>query len=104
TVNGTAAADTIHVISSGSSIAVNGLPAQVTVNGVESANDLLGVNGGAGDDIIDASKLAAGKVNLTINGGDGNDTITGSQGSDLINGGRGNDVALMGAGDDIFVW
>src|SRR5207253_91533 len=77
---------------------------QVTVKGVEPGNDTLTINGGAGNDTIDASKLHAGQVNLTLNGGDGNDTIIGSAGNDLVTGGRGNDVALLGAGDDAFVW
>jgi Ca2+-binding RTX toxin-like protein len=104
TVNGTAGDDRISIVSSSSSVIVNGLPAQVTIDGAEDANDTLVVNGGAGNDTIDASALNAGQVKLTINGGDGNDTITGSAGSDLVNGGRGNDVALLGAGDDVFVW
>src|SRR5262249_11447810 len=55
-------------------------------------------------DVIDASSLAAGAIQLTMNGGLGNDVFLGSAGGDLINGGDGNDVALMGAGDDVFVW
>jgi Ca2+-binding RTX toxin-like protein len=103
-VNGTAGNDTIKVVTTGSSVAVNGLPAQVTINGVDPTGDALTVNGGAGDDTIDASKLKAGQVNLTINGGDGNDAIIGSAGNDTVIGGRGNDTALLGAGDDTFVW
>jgi Ca2+-binding RTX toxin-like protein len=103
-VNGTAGDDHINVVSSGASIAVNGLTAKVTITGVDPGVDALTVNGGAGDDIIDASHLKAGQVNFTINGGDGNDTITGSAGDDLVLGGRGNDTALLGAGNDTFVW
>src|SRR5262245_23519700 len=103
-VNGTAGDDHINIASSGASVIVNGLPAQVTIDGAEDANDTLVVNGGAGNDTIDASALNGGQVKLTINGGDGNDAITGSGGNDLVNGGRGNDVALLGAGDDVFVW
>jgi len=103
-VNGTAGDDRISVVSSGSSVVVNGLAAQVAVNGVDAGLDSLVVNGGAGNDVINASALHAGQVKLTINGGDGNDTITGSAGSDTVIGGRGNDVASLGAGDDTFVW
>ena len=103
-VNGTAGDDHISVASSGSSIVVNGLAAQVSINNAESANDQLVINGGTGNDTIDASRLHAGQINLTINGGDGNDTITGSAGNDTVIGGRGNDVASLGAGDDTFVW
>jgi Ca2+-binding RTX toxin-like protein len=104
TVNGTAGDDRISVASSGSSITVNGLATQVSINDAEGANDSLVINGGTGNDTIDASRLHAGQVNLTINGGDGNDTITGSAGNDTVIGGRGNDVASLGAGNDIFVW
>ena len=103
-VNGTAGDETIKVVSRGSSVVVNGLSAQVTINGVEPGNDSLVINGLAGNDTIDASKLDAGQVNLTLNGGDGDDRIIGSAGNDLVNGGRGNDVALLGSGNDTFVW
>src|SRR5262249_59928412 len=79
-VAGTGGNDSINVVSSGTSINVNGLPAQVTIAGAEAANDQLVVNGGAGDDTIDASRLTAGPVNLPLNGGGGNDLITGSAG------------------------
>jgi Ca2+-binding RTX toxin-like protein len=103
-VNGTAGNDTITVATSGSSIVVNGLPAQVRISGAEGSNDSLVINGLAGDDTINASALHAGQVNLTLNGGDGNDTIVGSAGNDIVVGGRGNDVASLGAGNDTFVW
>jgi Ca2+-binding RTX toxin-like protein len=76
----------------------------VTIENAEAQNDTLGINGGAGDDAIDASGLGAGHIGVQLNGGDGVDTLIGSAGDDLINGGRGNDVALLGAGDDTFVW
>ena len=82
---------------------VRGLPEQVKITNAE-AGDTLIINGGAGNDTIDASSLKAGQVKLTINGGDGDDTIKGSAGDDVINGGRGNDTALLGAGNDTFVW
>ena len=102
--NGTAGDDKINVVSSGSSILVNGLQAQLSIKGAEGSLDSLVINGLGGNDTIDASKLHAGQVNLTINGGDGNDTIIGSAGNDTVIGGRGNDVTLLGAGNDTFVW
>jgi Ca2+-binding RTX toxin-like protein len=95
TVNGTNGADQISVASSGSSVVVNGLSAQVTIDGAEAANDSLTIRGLDGDDTIDASGLSAGQIKLTIDGGDGNDTIIGS---------GGNDVLIGGAGDDTFVF
>jgi Ca2+-binding RTX toxin-like protein len=104
TVNGTAGDDNIKVVNSGGAIVVNGLPAQVTIAHAE-AGDSLTINGGGGNDTIDASAIKAGQhSNLTINGGDGNDTVIGSAGNDTVIGGRGNDVAQLGAGNDTFVW
>jgi Ca2+-binding RTX toxin-like protein len=103
TVNGTAGGDSISVATSGASVVVNGLSAQVTIAGAEGANDSLVISGGAGNDTINASALNAGQVKLTINGGAGDDTIIGSQGDDLVIGGQGSDKALLGAGDDTFV-
>jgi Ca2+-binding RTX toxin-like protein len=104
TVNGTAGDDHISVVSSGSSVLVKGLAAQVSIAHPEGANDSLVINGLAGNDTIDASGLKAGLVSLTINGGDGNDTIKGSAGDDTVIGGRGNDTTFLGAGNDTFVW
>jgi Ca2+-binding RTX toxin-like protein len=103
-VNGTVGNDHINVAGSGASVAVNGLPAKVTITGAEALNDSLMVNGGAGDDVIIASGLDAGHIQLTLNGGTGNDTITGSQGDDTVIGGQGSDIAMLGAGDDTFIW
>jgi Ca2+-binding RTX toxin-like protein len=103
-VNGTDAADAIQVAGSGTSYSVTGLAARVNVTGSEGANDALIVKAQGGDDVVDASRLAANVVQLTIDGGDGNDKLIGSAGGDLIIGGRGDDTALMGAGDDVFVW
>ena len=104
TVNGTAGNDHISIASSGSSVVVNGLAARVSITGAEPGNDSLLVNGGAGNDTINASALNAGQINLTINSGAGDDTITGSAGNDIVIGGTGNDVASLGAGDDTFIW
>ncbi len=102
-VNGTAGADSITVTSSGASVVVMGLPAKVTIAGAEGVDSLV-VNGGLGDDVINAAGVHVGKMQLTLNGGAGNDTITGSKGNDVVIGGLGSDVAFMGAGDDTFVW
>jgi Ca2+-binding RTX toxin-like protein len=112
-VNGTNHNDNIQISGSGSSFTVAGLHAAVNVQGSEGANDNLQVNALDGNDTIDASGLAAGVVNLSIDGGAGNDRITGSagadrlfggDGNDQIEGGRGNDVMLGGDGNDLFTW
>jgi Ca2+-binding RTX toxin-like protein len=113
TVNGTRGDDAVLIGTSGTSVSVNGLPAQVNIAGAEGNLDALVVNGLGGDDVIDASQLLAGQINLTIDGGDGNDTIVGSAGADqlfggagndVVTGGAGNDTAFLGDGDDTFVW
>jgi Ca2+-binding RTX toxin-like protein len=112
-VNGTAHADAVQITGSGSSFSVAGLPAAVSVQGSEGANDGLVVNTLGGNDSVTAAGLPAGVVQLTVDGGTGNDTITGSagadslvggDGNDLVVGGRGDDVALLGAGNDTFTW
>jgi len=104
TVNGTQGDDMITVAASGTTVTVTGLAAQVTIENAEAANDRLVVNGLGGNDVIDASKLGAGVIGLTMNGGLGADVFLGSAGNDLVNGGDGNDVAFLGAGDDRFFW
>jgi len=103
TVNATNADDIVTIASVGKQIVVDGLSAQVTVAHAD-ATDRLVVNGLGGDDLIDASGLKAGKINLQVFGGLGEDTVIGSAGNDTVNGGDGDDVALLGAGDDTFVW
>ena len=103
-VNGTEGNDKIGVTGSNRGVTIAGLAATVSIQGSDPALDGLTINALGGDDIVDASGLQAGKLNLTINGGAGADTLTGSQGNDLIIGGAGNDVAFLGAGDDTFVW
>jgi Ca2+-binding RTX toxin-like protein len=110
---GAASGDQVLVAGAGTSIGVDGLPVQVTIDGVEGANDSLVINTLDGDDTINASGLPAVQVHLVIDGGagndtiigsDGNDTLFGGDGNDLVVGGRGNDAAFLGAGDDTFVW
>jgi Ca2+-binding RTX toxin-like protein len=112
-VTGTNLADNVQVAGAGSSYAVTGLTAIVNVIGSEGSNDSLTILAQGGNDVIDASALPAGVVNLTVDAGAGNDTITGSagndiliggDGNDLVIGGRGDDMALLGAGNDTFVW
>jgi Ca2+-binding RTX toxin-like protein len=103
TVNATAGADAITVNAVNGMIKIAGAPAPVFIAHAD-ATDQLVINGGAGDDVIDASALPAGQIGLTLNGGLGADVLIGSQGNDLVVGGDGDDVALLGAGNDTFVW
>jgi Ca2+-binding RTX toxin-like protein len=102
-VNGTLIDDSIKIASVGSKIVTTGLAAQVTVDHI-SKTDFLILSGGLGNDIIDATKLAAGKVTLQLLGGAGNDSFSASAGNDIVNGGTGNDLAFLGTGNDMFVW
>lgn len=55
------------------------------------------INGGAGNDRVDASAIAA---SLRIAGGTGNDTLLGGSGADTIQGGLDNDSLVGNGGDD----
>lgn len=103
TVNATQGANAFGVTGDAGGVTVFGLQATVNLFHTD-GTDRLVLNGLGGDDVIDASSLEAGAVQLTMNGGLGNDLLLGSEGDDLIVGGDGNDVALMGAGNDTFVW
>jgi Ca2+-binding RTX toxin-like protein len=99
-VNGTAGADSVTVASDASGITVAGLAAQVHISGSE-PTDRLNINTRAGDDVVNASLLAAGAIQLTENGGDGNDVLIGSQGDDILIGGAGDDILIGGPGQDV---
>jgi Ca2+-binding RTX toxin-like protein len=103
-VNGTDGND--HIVLSGSvtNVDVTGLSATVRIVGAEAGLDRLVVNALGGDDIVDASAVLAGAIDLTLNGGDGNDVLIGGDGNDILNGGRGSDIMDGGPGDDIFIW
>lgn len=103
-VSGSQTNDVINISNAPGRVVVAGLSARVTVLDPEPLNDRLTVNALGGDDTVDASRLAAEVINLTINGGLGADKIIGSAGNDLITGGDGNDVILGGDGNDTFVW
>jgi Ca2+-binding RTX toxin-like protein len=104
TISGTAGNDaiTVNLLSNGA-ISVAGTATSARIFHAE-ASDQLVINGGASDDLIDASGLPAAHISLTLNGGAGADMLIGSQGNDFVNGGTGDDVASLGAGNDVFVW
>ena len=81
-------------------MAVLGLAARVNITGAEAANDRLTVNTLAGDDVVEASDLAAGAIQLTANGGDGSDVLIGGDANDTLVGGAGDDVLIGGPGVD----
>src|SRR5262249_3016556 len=87
TAHGRSGGDVIRVAGTGDQAEVLGLAAAVHVTGAEPANDRLVVNALAGDDVVQASGLAAGAIQLTVDGGDGNDVLIGSAGNDSLVGG-----------------
>ena len=82
-VNGTANNDAITVTAPNSVATVSGLSEDVTIAHAD-ATDILSINGGAGNDTIDASAFAAGTMALTLKGGSGNDLLIGSGGNDTF--------------------
>jgi Ca2+-binding RTX toxin-like protein len=71
------------------------------VTGAIATNDRLTVNALAGDDVVDASGLAAGSILLTADGGDNDDVLIGGGGDDTLLGGAGDDVLLGGPGNNV---
>jgi Ca2+-binding RTX toxin-like protein len=120
-VTGTSAADAIsigklgprlQVISGGNVLTINADIRTVTLdlgNGddVVTVGNLAGVgltvltiNGGDGNDSLDASADVQGDVHLRLNGDNGNDRIIGSVNDDTIDGGAGRDTLFGGSGSD----
>ena len=98
-VYGNDSSNIINVGSVGKTVSITGLAAQTVVTHAD-ATDFLIVSSKAGDDKINASKLAVGIMLLQVNADEGNDTVTGSAGADNISGGVGNDYVVGGAGND----
>jgi Ca2+-binding RTX toxin-like protein len=99
-VNGTTGEDTIAVNGDATGVSVFGLAAQVNVTGANAATDRLTINVLAGDDVVDASGLAANAIALTANAGDGDDVLIGGGGADVLAGDGGNDILVGGPGAD----
>jgi Ca2+-binding RTX toxin-like protein len=100
-VTGTKGDDVSIIGGDASAVIATGLAAQVNVTGAEAANDRLTVKVLAGDDVVDASAVAAGSVRLTLDGGAGSDVLVGGAGDDVLLGGPGDDVLIGGPGNDV---
>jgi Ca2+-binding RTX toxin-like protein len=100
-VHGTNGDDVALVVGDAAGTSVLGLAAVVNITGAEAANDRLTINALAGDDVVEASGLAAGAIQLTANGNDGNDVLIGGDGADVLTGGAGDDVLIGNGGIDI---
>jgi Ca2+-binding RTX toxin-like protein len=101
TMQGANGDDVALVVGDASGVSALGLATQVNITGSEAANDRLTINALAGDDVVEASGLAAGAIQLTEDGGAGNDVLVGSDGNDVLLGGPGDDVLLGGLGNDV---
>ena len=99
-VNGTNGDDVSVIAGDATGVAAFGLAAQVNITGAEAANDRLTVNLLVGDDVVDASGVAAGSIQLTLDGGAGSDVLIGGDGNDILLGGPGDDVLIGGPGID----
>jgi Ca2+-binding RTX toxin-like protein len=100
-VRGTTADDIALVLGDASFVSVLGLAAQINITGAEATLDSLVIGTLEGDDVVEASGLAAGAIQLTADGGDGHDVLIGSDGADVLFGGDGDDVLLGGPGLDV---
>jgi Ca2+-binding RTX toxin-like protein len=97
-INATSGDDVITIASHDGVVTVSGLATEVTITNFD-ASDRIVVNGLGGNDIINASGLAA-SILLTENGGDGDDVLIGGAGNDTLAGGAGDDVLIGGPGQD----
>jgi Ca2+-binding RTX toxin-like protein len=104
TANGSTNSDHIVITSSTNEVSVTGIGTTLKIVNAEVDRDTLVVNGGLGEDTIDASLLDAGTMDITLNGGDGNDVLIGGDGDDLLVGARGVDSMFGGPGNDVFQW
>jgi Ca2+-binding RTX toxin-like protein len=100
-LSGSSGDDVAHVFGDAGFVSVLGLAAQINISGSEAASDKLFFNMQAGDDVVEASALAAGIISLTAHGDDGNDILIGSAAADLLFGDAGDDVLLGGPGQDV---
>ncbi len=116
---GSSRAEFINAGSAGDEIFVSGLAAQSRLVNLD-ANDVVSIDGGAGNDIISAlgadgaasrlvlrgdagnDTLIAGRGGMSLAGGAGNDQLVGGSGDDALDAGPGRDLLFGGRGDDVF--
>ena len=93
--------DAVIVAGTGTDARVLGLAARIDVAGAIAGSDRITVNALAGDDVVDASGLAANSALLTATGGEGDDVLIGGAGDDTLLGNAGDDVLIGGPGTDV---
>jgi Ca2+-binding RTX toxin-like protein len=102
-VAGTPGPDKVKIAADGTGHAATGLPATVTVDTTDPGQKIV-VDGGEGDDEVDASGMTKDKTQPFLLGGPGKDVLVGSPGQDVMTGGTGVDVVLLGGGLDTANW
>ena len=101
-VNGTTNSDAVTVTGApATGVSVSGLQATVNIAGSDPTLDSLVIDSLAGDDVVNASALQAGVINLMVDGGAGDDVLVGSLGDDVLIGGVGDDILEGGPGVDV---
>jgi Ca2+-binding RTX toxin-like protein len=100
-VTGTDGDDVVVVAGDASGVSVFGLAAAVQITGADAGFDVQSVHALGGDDVIDASGVAAGAISLHLFGGDGDDVLLGGDGDDSLFGEAGDDVLIGNGGNDI---
>lgn len=100
-INGTVGDDFIAAFGDANGVSVVGLATEVHITGAEAANDRLTIKALAGDDIVEASALAANAILLTLDGGEGDDILIGGAGNDTLLGAAGDDILIGGPGQDL---
>jgi Ca2+-binding RTX toxin-like protein len=99
-IKGTESDDVVNVSGDAAGITVQGLPATVNIVGTDPTLDALTIEALGGNDVVTATDLQAGAINLIIDGGLGDDVLIGSHGDDVIFGGEGDDILNGGPGQD----
>jgi Ca2+-binding RTX toxin-like protein len=99
-VNATNGDDSIQAAGAGGNVSVRGLAATVGIAHAQAQQDGLSILALAGDDVVEASGLAADAIRLDADGGAGDDVLIGGAGADTLLGGVGDDVLLGGPGVD----
>ena len=99
-MKGTDRDDVVVAVGSAGSATAAGLAANVAITGAEAANDTLTIDAAGGDDVVNASALAADAISFAAEGGTGDDVLLGGAGADVLSGGAGDDILSGGPGLD----
>jgi Ca2+-binding RTX toxin-like protein len=101
TVNGSSADDVIGLSGGAGEVRYRGTLLDIDIFNADPLSDTLAVNLLGGNDLLSALALASTSVVLTVNGGIGSDIIRGSTGGDTLNGEDGDDFIYAEDGNDV---